>query len=381
MKKQILLLFLVNSMLFFAQQKQPKIGLVLSGGGAKGFAHVGVLKEIDKAGLQIDYIGGTSIGAIVGGLYAVGYSGAQIEKIILETDFVALLRDKLPRSTTPFFEKEYGEKAVISFPIVKRKIGLPKAVSKGQNMLNLLLELFSETENISDFSEFQIPFFSIGTDVETGGQVLLEKGSLPIALRASGSFPTLLNPVPLGDTLLIDGGVANNFPVDLMREKGADIIIGVDVQGRLYEKEKLTSVVAILNQIVSYKMYNQRDFKKNQIEVYMHPEISKYNVVDFDKKIEILKEGEKTAAKYAKILNEIALKQTHKKKRRTTTKNTQKVVLSKITIHGIKNHSRAYVLGKLNLMQGDLVSRNDITERIHLLSATNNYEQISYSLK
>ena len=381
MKKQFLLLFLVNSMLFFAQQKQPKIGLVLSGGGAKGFAHVGVLKEIDKAGLQIDYIGGTSIGAIVGALYAVGYSGAQIEKIILETDFVALLRDKLPRSTTPFFEKEYGEKAVISFPIVKRKIGLPKAVSKGQNMLNLLLELFSETENISDFSEFQIPFFSIATDVETGGQVLLEKGSLPIALRASGSFPTLLNPVPLGDTLLIDGGVANNFPVDLMREKGADIIIGVDVQGRLYEKEKLTSVVAILNQIVSYKMYNQRDFKKNQIEVYMHPEISKYNVVDFDKKIEILKEGEKTAAKYAKILNEIALKQTHKKKRRTTTKNTQKVVLSKITIHGIKNHSRAYVLGKLNLMQGDLVSRNDITKRIHLLSATNNYEQISYSLK
>jgi NTE family protein len=220
----------------------------------------------------------------VGALYAVAYSGAQIEKIILETDFVALLRDKLPRSTTPFFEKEYGEKAVISFPIVKRKIGLPKAVSKGQNILNLLLELFSETENISDFSEFQIPFFSIGTDVETGGQVLLEKGSLPIVLRASGSFPTLLNPVPLGDTLLIDGGVANNFPVDLMREKGADIIIGVDVQGRLYEKEKLTSVVAILNQIVSYKMYNQRDFKKNQIEVYMHPEISKYNVVDFDKK-------------------------------------------------------------------------------------------------
>jgi NTE family protein len=151
---------------------------------------------------------------------------------------------------------------------VKRKIGLPKAVSKGQNMLNLLLELFSETENISDFSEFQIPFFSIGTDVETGGQVLLEKGSLPIALRASGSFPTLLNPVPLGDTLLIDGGVANNFPVDLMREKGADIIIGVDVQGRLYEKEKLTSVVAILNQIVSYKMYNQRDFKKNHFPKY-----------------------------------------------------------------------------------------------------------------
>jgi len=381
MKKYFLLPFLATSMLFFAQQKQPKVGLVLSGGGAKGFAHIGVLKEIDKAGLQIDYIGGTSIGAIVGGLYAVGYSGEQIEKIILETDFVALLRDKLPRSTTPFFEKEYGEKALISFPVMKRKIGLPKAVSKGQNMLNMLLELFSETENISDFSTFQIPFFSIATDVETGGQVLLEKGSLPIALRASGSFPTLLNPVQIGDKLLIDGGVANNFPVDVMREKGVDVIIGVDVQGRLYEKEKLTSVVAILNQIVSYKMYNQRELDKNKIEVYIHPDISKYNVVDFDKKIEILKEGDKIAGEYSAILKEIALKQTRKKKRIETDKNIQKVTLSKITINGIKNYSRSYVLGKLNLIQGDRVSRNDITKRIYLLSATKNYEQITYQLK
>tara|TARA_B110001469_G_scaffold60338_1_gene57893 strand:+ start:1816 stop:4014 length:2199 start_codon:yes stop_codon:yes gene_type:complete len=381
MKKYFLLPFLATSMLFFAQQKQPKVGLVLSGGGAKGFAHIGVLKEIDKAGLQIDYIGGTSMGAIIGGLYAVGYSGEQIEEIILETDFIALIRDKLPRSTTSFFEKEYGENAIVSLPVVKGKIGLPKGVSKGQNMLSLLIELLSETENISDFSKLQIPFFSIATDVETGGQVLLEKGSLPIALRASGSFPTLLNPVQLGDKLLIDGGVSNNFPVDVMREKGADIIIGVDVQGRLYEKEKLTSVIAILNQIVSYKMYNQRDLDKNKIEVYIRPEISKYNVVDFDEKLDILKEGDKTAVKHSAIFKEIASKQTKKKKRVRTHKDSQKVTLSKITIHGIKNLSRAYVLGKLNLIVGDRVSSNDITKRIYSLSATKNYERISYKLR
>ena len=159
---------------------------------------------------------------------------------------------------------------------------------------------------------------------------------MPIALRASGSFPTLLNPVQLGDKLLIDGGVSNNFPVDVMREKGADIIIGVDVQGRLYEKAQLSSVIAILNQIVSYKMYNQRDLDKNKTEVYIRPEISKYNVVDFDKKLDILKEGDKTAVKYSAIFKEIALKQTKKKKRINTHINTQKVTLSKITIHGIK---------------------------------------------
>jgi NTE family protein len=225
MKKHLLIPFLATSMLFFAQQKQPKVGLVLSGGGAKGFAHVGILKEIDKAGLQIDYIGRTGMGAIVGGLYAIGYSGKQIERIITETNFIPLLRDKLPRSTTPFFEKEFGENTVISLPITKGKIGLPKAVSKGQNMLSLLIELVSEAAIISDFSKLQIPFFCIATDVETGEQILLEKGSLPISLRASKSFPILLNPVEIADRLLIDDGIANNFPVDIMKEKGADIII------------------------------------------------------------------------------------------------------------------------------------------------------------
>ena len=380
MKKYLVLFFLLSSAMFFAQQKQPKVGLVLSGGGAKGFAHIGILKEIDKAGLQIDYIGGTSMGAIVGGLYAVGYSGEQIEKIVSETDFIRLLRDQLPRSTTPFFEKEFGEKIVISLPVAKGKIGLPKAVSKGQNMLNLLLELFSETATTSDFSKLKIPFFCVATDVETGRQVLLEKGSMPLSLRASGSFPTLLNPVELGGKLLIDGGVANNFPVDIMRNKGVDIIIGVDVQGRLFQKEKLTSVVAILNQIVSYKMYNERDLAKNEIEVYIHPEISKYNVVDFDKKIKILKEGEKVAVKYTAIFKEIAAKQLQKKKRTKRERDTQKIILSKIVIHGIKNYTRAYVLGKLNLKEGDVLSRKDITKRIYSLSGTKNYERIEYLL-
>lgn len=378
MKKYFVISFLATSMLFFAQQKQPKVGLVLSGGGAKGFAHIGVLKEIDKAGLQVDYIGGTSMGAIVGGLYAKGYSGEQIEKIILETDFTSLLRDKLPRSTTSFFEKEFGGNTILSLPVTKGKIGLPKAVSKGQNMLSMLMELVSEAAVPSDFSKLQIPFFCIATDVETGGQVVLEKGSLPIALRASGSFPTLLTPVQIADTLLIDGGVANNFPIDVMQKKGVDIIIGVDVQGSLYEKEKLTSVVAILNQIVSYQMYNKRNFDKKTIEVYIHPEISKFTVIDFNKKGAILEEGTKVASKYASIFKEIADKQPKKKTRMRLVKDTKKRILSRIVIHGIENYTRAYVLGKLNLKVGDAVSRKDLTSRIYSLSATKNYERISY---
>ena len=204
MKKFLVIFFLLISAVCYSQEKQPKVGLVLSGGGAKGFAHIGVLKEIDKAGVHIDYIGGTSMGAIIGGLYAAGYSGEQIEKIALETDFISMLRDELPRNSETFFEKEFGEKTAITLPVINGTIALPKAVSKGQNILNFLLELLEPIEGIDDFSKLPTPFFCIATNVETGALVLLEKGSLPLALRASGSFPTLLNPVVLDNKLLVD---------------------------------------------------------------------------------------------------------------------------------------------------------------------------------
>ena len=126
---------------------------------------------------------------------------------------------------------------------------------------------------------------------------LLENGSLPLALRASGSFPTLLDPVVLDDKLLVDGGISNNFPVSIMKSKGMDIVIGVDVEGKLYKKEKLTSVIAILNQIVSYQMYNKSKKEKEKLDVYIHPEIFEYNVVDFDKKDQILEKGRVEAEK------------------------------------------------------------------------------------
>ncbi|MFK8060338.1 MAG: patatin-like phospholipase family protein [Polaribacter sp.] len=378
MKIKLFLFIFLISLGFSSQEKQPKVGLILSGGGAKGFAHIGILKEIDKAGLQIDYIGGTSMGAIVGGLYAVGYSGIQIEDIVLNTDFLSVLRDQLPRSSEPFFEKEYGEKTIISLPVKNGAIGLPRGVSKGQNVLNLLLELFNDTNNNLDFSKLPIPFFCIATDVETGGEVILEKGSLPIALRASGSFPTLLNPVDLDNKLLVDGGIANNFPVSVMKSKDVDILIGVDVEGRLYQKDKLTSVISIMNQIISYQMYHKSDSEKEKLDVYIHPNIYNYNVVDFDKKNEILEKGIEEAKKYTAVFKEISKKQTLKRKRIKKVVSNPKLLVSKIGIKGIENYTRAYVLGKLNIREGDSVSKIALTKKIYQLSATKNYNRISY---
>ena len=381
MKKNVILFLFIFPFLFFGQEKQPKVGLVLSGGGAKGFAHVGVLKEIDKAGIQIDYIGGTSMGAIIGALYAMGYSGIQIEEIVKETDFIGILRDQLPRSSSTFFEKEYGENTAITLPVNKGTISLPKAVSKGQNMLNLLTELFAPIQGITDFSKLQTPFFCIATNVETGGEVLLEKGSLPIAVRASGSFPTLLNPVELNNKLLIDGGVSNNFPIDIMRSKNMDIIIGVDAQGKLFEKDKLTSAISILNQIISYQMYAKNNEEKDKLDVYIHPEIYNYNVVDFGKKEEILKKGDEAGKKFSAIFKEIAARQKNKKEKKKLALDKRKYLISEISIAGFKNYTRAFVLGKLKIKENDSISRNEITKRIYLLSATKNYEQIQYDLK
>ncbi|MGJ8743478.1 patatin-like phospholipase family protein [Polaribacter sp.] len=380
MKKHFTLLLVLFTIIIFGQQKQPKVGLVLSGGGAKGMAHVGVLKALDKAGVQIDYIGGTSMGAIMGALYSVGYSGVEIEKIIDNIDFNTLLRDQLPRSTETFFEKEYGEKTAFTLPVTQGVLGLPKAVSRGQNVLNSLLELLGSHNNNTDFSKLPIPFYCIATDVETGGTVLLEKGSLALALRASSSFPTLLNPVELNGKLLVDGGIANNFPVSIMQSKNVDIIIGVDVEGKLFEKHKLNSVVSILNQIVSYQMYNNSGAEKEKLDVYIHPDIYEYNVVDFDKKEEILEKGNITGEKFSEIFKEIALKQKHKKKKIRPPFSHKKHHISKINLTGAKNYTRAYVLGKLKIRIHDSLTRNEITKRISLLSSTKNYDQIEYNL-
>lgn len=216
MKKLLILLLLPTFML---AQNQPKVGLVLSGGGAKGIAHIGILKELEKAGVQIDYIGGTSMGSIVGGLYASGYTAKQIEEAVLETNFIDLLQDKVSRRQKPFFNKEHGEKYAVSLPIKKGSLGLPLGLSKGQNVLNFLTELLAPVDDITDFSKLPIPFYCIGTNIETGEEEVLENGSLPLALRASAAFPSLLNPVDIDNKLLVDGGVVNNFPVDVMKRK------------------------------------------------------------------------------------------------------------------------------------------------------------------
>ncbi|PCH49098.1 MAG: hypothetical protein COC22_07155 [Flavobacteriaceae bacterium] len=260
------------------KQKDLKVGLVLSGGGAKGFAHVAVIKVLEEAGVRIDYIGGTSMGAIIGGLYASGYNGNQLDSILKSINYKEILSGGLPRKSKPFYEKENGEKYVLVLPIKKRKIGIPAALSGGQNLLNLLTRLTQQVNNTHDFNKLPIPFLCVATNLENGKQEVLRNGFLPLAMKASGSFPTLLAPVEINDKLLTDGGIVNNFPAKEVKEMGADILIGVDTQSGLVRKENLDSAVKILNQIVGFQVSKKGKEKRN----YLKTLISGISIVSLD---------------------------------------------------------------------------------------------------
>ena len=207
MKYLLLIAFLVISSLSFSQEKGEqdiKVGLVLSGGGAKGLAHIGALKVIEESGVRIDYIGGTSMGAIIGALYASGYSAKQLDSIFSQTNFSTLIQDDIPRSAKTFYEKQEAEKYALVLPFDKFKVGFPTGLSKGQNVYNLLSKLTSHVSTISDFSKLPIPFFCVATNVETGKEVILDHGYLPRAVTASGALPSLFSPVMIDDMVLID---------------------------------------------------------------------------------------------------------------------------------------------------------------------------------
>ena len=177
----------------------PKVGLVLSGGGAKGLAHIGALKTLDSLGVKADYIAGTSMGAIVGSLYASGYTGKQLDSIFQRIDFDELIADELPRASKTFYEKENSEKYALSIPFNNLKIQIPSALSRGQNVFNLLSRLMLHVSDIDDFEILPIPFLCIATNIETGKPVILDSGSLAQAVKASGALPSLFQPVILND--------------------------------------------------------------------------------------------------------------------------------------------------------------------------------------
>ncbi len=385
MKKTLLVLV----SLFFLQalvaqdtinKKRPKIGLVLSGGGAKGFAHIGVLKVLEEAGVKIDYIGGTSMGAVVGGLYASGYNATQIDSIFDNTNFDELLQDYIPRSSKSFYEKRNDEMYAISLPFHKFKIGIPIALSKGMYNYNLLSKLTHKVRHVRDFSQLPIPFLCVATDIETGEQVILKEGYLAQALLASSAFPSLFSPVEIDGRLLIDGGVINNYPAEEVRKMGADIIIGVDVQDDLKNRDALKDATRILVQITNLDMIKSMNEKKRITDIYIKPDISNYGVISFDQGKEIIQKGELAALlDIDRIMKLASPKDTYKLNKHFVEKDS--LLIKSISLNKLDNYTRAFILGKLNFKNGKKISYEDLKTGINNINATQNFSRISYTIE
>ncbi|MGE5154229.1 MAG: patatin-like phospholipase family protein, partial [Bdellovibrio bacteriovorus] len=235
--------------------ERPKIGLALGGGGARGAAHVGVLRTLEELGVPVDYVAGTSMGSIVGGLYAMGMSPDDIERTIEEIDWTDIFRDGPPRQDRRFRRKQDDRTFLIDArPGViekERKVELVPALIQGQKLELALRKYSLPATEVHDFDDLRIPFRAVATDVVTGEAVILGEGDLATAMRASMAVPAVFAPVEIGDRLLVDGGLAMNLPVSAVRAMGADIVIAVDVGGPRRQREEIGNVLAMLDQIAS----------------------------------------------------------------------------------------------------------------------------------
>ena len=278
----VILVFMMHTFCRAAETDRPKVGLVLSGGGARGFAHIGTLKMLDSLEIPVDYIAGTSMGGIIGALYAIGFSGVEIETIVRKTDWNEIFTDLPPRRELPWFQKTDQGKYAFEFDMQGMTPRPPSGLIFGQKISLLFSGFTFPYENIRDFTKLPTPFHCVAVNIETGDEVILKKGSLARAMRATMAIPSAFSPVDWGDSLLVDGGMINNMPVDVVRQMGADLVIAVDVGSPLRKREQLQSAISVLEQSIALMGLERWKHNRRQADLYIRPALEDHGLADFE---------------------------------------------------------------------------------------------------
>ena len=359
--------------------KNPKIGLSLSGGGAKGFTHVGVLKVLDSLGVKVDYISGTSMGAIVGGLYAAGYTGKDIERVVMDTDFYSLITDPKPRQETSFFSKSV-DKYLLTVPLRNGKVSLPSSISTGQRNVYLLKELLKNVSNIDDFSKLPIPFMCVGTNIESGRMQIFEKGDLVSSILASSAFPSLLEPVKIGDSIYVDGAMSVNYPSKPLKDKGIDIVIGVDLNQPLARRENLNSVISIMNQIIDFGIKKETINQYKYTDINIKPDLSGITATSYDNKRQILDSGYVEALKYVDILKKLPKRKFERIRSSINPIYSSVYKIDSLAVENATIYKSNYIRGKMGLTLPSMQTYGSVNKMIDKLYATNNYRFINYDI-
>ena len=320
MKKYLLvfLMLICCGLSVMAQQQneggktRPKVGLVLGGGGAKGAAAIGILKELEREKIPVDYIAGTSIGAIIGGLYAQGYRADDLEKLFRSQNWLALLADRDTTLVGKVYKEEDGVIYLFGFP-VRRKADADNNTGfwmlHGDHVYNFLDSLVSRSPVQRGTVKQAIPFSCVAFDIRRQQEIVLDTGSLARNMRASMAIPGAFKPVQIDTLMLVDGGMGNNLPVDVVRKMGADIVIAVDLQHRKRDDYRspfgfLKGLGGILDWLAERPDIKKYNVNRTKADLYINPDLGSYGVTDFNAKAikAILKIGEDTGILYRKQL-------------------------------------------------------------------------------
>lgn len=370
-----------------AEQARPRVGLVLSGGGARGAAHVGVLKVLDEMRVPIDAIAGTSMGAVVGGLYASGMSSADIEELLRSVNWQDAFRDRPPREELGYRRKQDDRNFLVRYALGVTEEGfvLPRGLVQGQKLEQVLRNATLPVAEVQDFDRLPIPFRAIATGLETGEAVVMGAGDLVTAMRASMSAPGVFAPVQRDEHLLVDGGLVENLPVDTARAMGADVLIVVDVSFPLYAREELTSPLEVTNQafaiLIRGRTLEQRD-KLTESDIIIDPPLGRFPSADFGRVPQALRAGEAGARSASQELAALSLSEQDYQSY-LASRNPRSMTPPVIDFVRADARSAEYqrlIEATLDDVVGKPLDKDLIRDRLSSLYALDRFESIDYSL-
>lgn len=383
---------------------RPKVGVVLGGGGAKGASHIGVLKYIEEMGIPIDYVAGTSMGSIIGGLYAMGYSPDELTHLISHLDWSAYIGNKIDRTMMSEEVRTRTSTTLLNIPFglnylldkdPKSSIidQLPTAYVNNSSLVNLFNDLCIGYQEEMDFNDMPIPFACVATDLVTGDEVVLRSGVMPTAMRASMAIPGVFAPVQIDDKILVDGGLVNNFPADVLRDMGADIIIGIEVTSEQeIQPEELKSLPRVLARLVTNSTNAKRKENREICNIRLVPDVSGFGMLSFTPAAidTLVGRGYKMAQKYHDQFQAIkdALSKTSQKPPRkelhapkAQNLASDSVLITSIEITGVTEEQSNWLIRKGQLEIGRKYMQDDIERSASIYRGTGCFDDITYTVK
>jgi NTE family protein len=364
-----------------ADAQAPRVGIALSGGAARGLAHIGVLRVLERAGIPVDVISGTSMGSVVGGLYAVGYSADQLDTIVRAQDWSRLLTDPVDRRDLPIDRKTAADHLTLTLPIHRGGIQLPRSLVPGQRIWELLTRLTWSAHGVHDFHRLPTPFAAVATNLETGQAVVLDQGFLPDAIRASMALPSVFAPVELGGGVLIDGGVVRNLPAHDARALGADVLICSDVTDPLEPPDSIVSLVDVLAQSVSFRVWDSERIERAACDVLIVPDVRAFTSFGFGRAAELIARGEAAArAALPEIEAKVGRRRVAPRPPAPAPPDSVLVTAVHFDISG-GTVSPAFLAHALGLTPPTWTSFRDLGARVERLYATGLFANVRYRLE